>query len=83
MLLNLAEKRVVADQKTVIAVFQDINLAALFCDYLLFMSSGRIVAHGETDQVLTQALLNRIFHVEAKVAFDSFCNAKQVVFKKP
>lgn len=83
MLLNLAEKRVVADQKTVIAVFQDINLAALFCDYLLFMSSGRIVAHGETDQVLTQALLNRIFHVEAKVAFDSYCNAKQVVFKKP
>lgn len=83
MLLNLAKQRVMSDQKTVIAVFQDINLAALFCDYLLFMSSGRIVAHGETDRVLTQALLKQVFRVEAKVAFDSYCNAKQVVFKKP
>lgn len=83
MLLNLAKNRVLSDQKTVIAVFQDINLAALFCDYLLFISSGRIVAHGETGQVLTRELLGEVFKVEAKVAFDSYCKAKQVVFKKP
>ena len=45
--------------------------------------SEQMTGLGDTGQVLTREMLSRIFDVEAKVAFDSYCQAKQVVFKKP
>jgi iron complex transport system ATP-binding protein len=81
-LLNLAAGGVESDGKTVIAVLQDINLAATYCDYLIFMSRGKIVSHGPVGEILNPATVGAVFNVAAKVYFDSYSESLQVVFRK-
>jgi iron complex transport system ATP-binding protein len=81
-LLGLAAAGVNKQGKTVIAVLQDINLAALYCDHLLFMKQGRIVKQGKIETVLNSDTVRAVFNVTAKVAFDPFSNRHQVIFRK-
>lgn len=81
-LLSISEQRVKQQGRTVIAVMQDINLAAVYCDYLIFMSGGKIAAHGTTRQVLSPETIRAVFAVESKVYAETYCDALQVVFKK-
>ena len=80
-LLNLAAGRV-AEKGTVVTVLQDINLAAIFCDYLIFMKTGTIVTHGRTDAVLDSESIRTVFNVDSKVYPEPYTGAKQVVFKR-
>ena len=81
-LLNLSEKRVHEQGATVISVMQDINLAAVYCDDLLFMTEGRIAVHGATKDVLNSETIRRIFNIDSKVYAESYSDSLQVVFKK-
>lgn len=81
-LLGLAAEGVRKQGKTVIAVLQDINLAALYCDQLIFIKQGRIVNQGDTESTLTPETIQTVFNVRSKVSFDPFSNRKQVVFRK-
>ncbi len=81
-LLNLAAGGVRAEAKTVIAVLQDINLAAAYCDDLIFMSKGRIVDHGPVRKILNPEIIETVFNVDAKVYFDNYSDSLQVVFRK-
>jgi len=81
-LLGLAAGKVRQESKTVLAVFQDINQAAAYCDQVIFMSRGRIAAHGGTREVLTPDTVRRVFDVDAKVYHDDYSNSLQVVFKR-
>ncbi len=81
-LFNIAEQKVKQNGDTVVAVMQDINLAAGYCDYLIFMSDGKIAAHGPTDSVLNPETLRSVFNIEAKVHQESYTGSLQVVFKK-
>lgn len=80
-LLTMAAAGVRNHGKTVIAVLQDINLAAAYCEYLVFMSQGRIVSHGATGEILNSHTLHAVFGVDAKVYFDDYSNSLQVVFR--
>jgi len=81
-LLNIAEHRVKTNKNTVVAVMQDINLAAGYCDYLIFMSRGKIAAHGATQSVLNSETLRTVFKIEAKVYQEPYSGSLQVVFRK-
>jgi iron complex transport system ATP-binding protein len=81
-LLGLAARRVQSEGRTVLAVFQDINQAASFSDYLIFMSGGKIAAQGETRDVLNPDTVRAVFEVEARVYHDDYCGALHVVYKK-
>jgi iron complex transport system ATP-binding protein len=81
-LLNLFREQVDQQQRTLIAVFQDINLAAMYCDALLFMQNGRVAVHGATTRVLTPETLHDIYGVRARVMYPAESNAPQVVFRR-
>jgi len=81
-MLRLAARRVTEAAATVVAVFQDINLAALFCDEMLCLQDGTVCAFGPTADVLNTALLREIFKVEAKVTHEPFNGAPHVVFRR-
>jgi iron complex transport system ATP-binding protein len=81
-LLNLFRDQVDHQQRTLIAVFQDINLAAMYCDALLFMQNGRVAVHGATTRVLTPETLHDIYGVRARVMYPAESNAPQVVFRR-
>lgn len=53
---------------TSIIALHDLNHAAMFCDRLLVMKAGKIVASGAPEDVLTRELLGDVFSVEAHVS---------------
>ncbi|MCJ1902133.1 MULTISPECIES: ABC transporter ATP-binding protein [Paracoccus] len=60
--------RLVRDLKiTSIVALHDLNLASLFCDRIVVLEAGRIVASGRPESVLTEDLLRDVFKVEARV----------------
>ena len=52
---------------TVLAALHDINLASEFCDRLLVLRQGQLVAEGTPSEVITPSLLARVFGLEAWV----------------
>jgi iron complex transport system ATP-binding protein len=81
-LLNLAAEGVQRRGQLVVAVMQDINLAARYCDHLVFIKDGRVAADAGTARALTPETLRAVFDVEARVYADSFADSLQVVFRK-
>ncbi len=49
--------------ETVIVVLHDLGLAARYCDNIVMLAHGRLVAHGAPREVLTPARLNQVFEV--------------------
>lgn len=56
--------------RTIIAAVHDLNIAAMYCDYLYVMKDGRVVAEGAPDSVLTPQMIRDIYEVEARVTED-------------
>lgn len=54
------------DQTSIVAL-HDLNLAAMFCDRIVVLQAGAVVACGTPAEVLTRSLLREIFRVEAEV----------------
>jgi iron complex transport system ATP-binding protein len=52
---------------TSIVALHDLNLAAAFCDLVLVLKAGRVVAAGPPAAVLTQGLLWEVFGVRAQI----------------
>ncbi len=52
---------------TVVAALHDLDLAAAFCDHLVVLADGRVVAFGPPQEVLTSALVAEVYGVEATV----------------
>ncbi|UTA48498.1 ABC transporter ATP-binding protein [Simiduia sp. 21SJ11W-1] len=51
----------------VIAALHDLTLAARFCDRLLLLNHGELVADGPPAEVLTEANLAQVYRVQARV----------------
>jgi iron complex transport system ATP-binding protein len=79
--LGQVRRSVRQEGKTAVAVLQDLNLAALFCDELLLLKQGRLVTAGPTAEVLTAANIRRLFEVDARVARDPESGSRHVVFR--
>lgn len=67
--------------KTVLAVFHELNLACAFCDYLYVLDRHRIVAQGRPAEVCTKKLLEDIFRIEADVFCDGQ-NTPRILYKR-
>lgn len=51
----------------VLAVLHDLNLAALYCHCLYVLKDGRLIAHGSPQDILTPALIRRVYGVDCEV----------------
>ena len=52
-------------RRTVISAIHDLNIAAMFCDYLYVLSNGCVHAHGKPYEVLTEELIWEVYGVRA------------------
>ncbi|MEV4171229.1 ABC transporter ATP-binding protein [Nonomuraea sp. NPDC049709] len=52
---------------TVVTALHDLNLAAQYCDHLLLLHEGRLIAAGPPGQVLTEDTVERVYHVRAEI----------------
>lgn len=79
--LNIVSNMVKKGGKSVIAAMHDLNLAAAFCDRLIFMKKGRTVITGDTNDVFNEQNIKDIFEVDSKVYFDMYSHSKQVIYR--
>ncbi len=54
---------------TMVLATHDLNLAASLCRSIVMMRGGRVLAQGETREVLTPALIRQLYDVDADVRF--------------
>lgn len=65
--LSLVRKLTEERSMTVITVLHDINMAARFCDRIVAMHSGRLIADGTPHEIMTSATLARIYNVDMQI----------------
>ncbi len=69
-LYRLVKKRNEEDGLTVITVLHDINLASTFCDRIIFLKQGQIVADGTPHDVIKYAKIKEVFDTEVYVGIN-------------
>ncbi len=67
-IMDLLKRLTTQKRLIVIAVIHDLNLAALYCDRLLLLHRGKIVAIGTPDQVLTPDNIKATFGADVIVS---------------
>lgn len=65
---------------TSIVAIHDLNHAAMFCDALIVMQKGQIVARGTPEEVLTEAMLADVFQVKARIEISPDHGKKHIHF---
>lgn len=63
----------------IIMVTHDVMFAARYCDQVIMMEDGRIVAAGDTENVLTSQSIKEVFDVRAVVEYDERIGGLNVV----
>jgi iron complex transport system ATP-binding protein len=66
---------------TAVIALHDLNLAAMFCDFVLVLQRGRVVAGGSPADVLTPTLIADVYGVRAHVARDHVSGRVSVAFQ--
>ncbi|WP_199439171.1 ABC transporter ATP-binding protein [Umezawaea beigongshangensis] len=65
---------------TVLTALHDLNLAASYCDRVVVLSGGRVVADGSPAEVLTPDLVRDVFGVRAHVVAHPVSGVPQLLF---
>nr|WP_231712913.1 ABC transporter ATP-binding protein [Arthrobacter sp. zg-Y820] len=64
--LDLVRSLAVREERTVIVVLHDLNLAARYCDRILLLEAGRVAAAGTPDEVLAPEHLEPVYGVSVR-----------------
>ena len=67
--------------KTVITVLHDLNQACRYCDYLIVMKKGAVMAQGTPDEVMTEELLKDVFDLDVIIHRDPISNTPMFILK--
>lgn len=52
---------------TVLSAIHDMNMAAIYCDKLVIMKKGEVIATGSVEEILTAEMLKDLFNVNAEI----------------
>lgn len=70
-------KEIKEKEKSVIAVIHDMNLASLYCDEIIMLKNGKVIAKDKKDNVLVHDKIKELFNVESEI-IDS--KGKRIIF---
>lgn len=65
---------------TVFSSIHDLNLAALYCDRIIFLYQGKIVDYGTPEEVLTRENIREYFGIEAQVSTNPATGKQQIYY---
>lgn len=64
----------------VLAALHDLNLTLMYCTYVYVLKEGQIVAHGPTEEVVTEKLIEDVYEVNCSVARNPVSGKLNVTF---
>lgn len=81
-ILDIARK-MTQKQRTVVAVLHDLNLASTYCDHLILLKGGTIIAQGEPERVLTEEIIEKVYGIKPYIVRGVNNNRPYIIpFKK-
>jgi len=63
---------------TSLVAIHDLNHASMFCDALIVMQKGEVVARGTPEEILTESLLWDVFRVETRIEISPYHGKKHI-----
>lgn len=78
-IMDLARSLADKNNKTIICVLHDLNLAAQYAQHIFLMSDGHLIKSGMPDEVLTKEIITDVYHVPVRVDNDPESGLKTVV----
>ncbi|WP_421783049.1 ABC transporter ATP-binding protein [Kiloniella litopenaei] len=67
IVLDLVKRKVQQENSVSIAALHDLDLAARYCDLLVLLEQGRVIASGRPEEVLVRDNLARVYQVETEI----------------
>lgn len=67
--------------KTVVTVLHDLNQACRYCDYLVVLKQGELIAQGLPQEVMTEALLKQVFELNVEIHPDPISQTPMFILK--
>ncbi|MGA9871701.1 MAG: ABC transporter ATP-binding protein [Rhodococcus sp. (in: high G+C Gram-positive bacteria)] len=67
---------------TSVVALHDLNLAAMFCDRIVVLRDGAVVAVGTPSDVLTAELIEDVYRVQADVQFDETGSYPRITYRR-
>lgn len=65
--MHLLKKLVEEQNKTIILVVHDINIASTFADYIVAMKNGEIIESGLTEDIINNEILYKIYEINFQI----------------
>jgi iron complex transport system ATP-binding protein len=65
---------------TTLSAIHDMNMASMYCDYLVVMKDGEVINFGKVNDVITSSMLKDVFGVNAYVGMNPINRKLQVSF---
>ena len=65
--MHLLKKLVEEQNKTIILVVHDINIASTFADYIIAMKNGEIIESGLTEDIINNEILYKIYEINFQI----------------
>jgi len=77
-ILDMVRKLAKKDNLTVVMVSHDLNMAARYCDKLLLLHEGKVLAAGKVPEVMTTENMEKVFKIRAVATYDEKIGAYAV-----
>lgn len=65
--------------KTIIVVLHDINQASRYCDHLVLLKKGKLVAQGSPEKMITQDMMKDVFEIDTHIHKDPIANSPMCI----
>ncbi|WP_195971149.1 ABC transporter ATP-binding protein [Clostridium thermobutyricum] len=52
---------------TTFAAIHDMNMASMYCDYIIVIKNGEIIASGNVNDILTKDMIKKVFNVDCHI----------------
>ncbi|MDO7976780.1 ABC transporter ATP-binding protein [Oceanotoga teriensis] len=69
-LLELLYKLNREQNRTIVMVLHDLNLASRFADYMIAIKKGKIISYGTPEEVMKKDILEKTFNIDANIIND-------------
>jgi len=80
-ILDLLKKLQNEQQKTIVTIFHDLNLASLFCDRIIALKDGEKIMDAKANELLNEDALYSIFQTPFTVLNHPNTNHKMIAYK--
>ncbi len=68
-------------EKTVLTAIHDLNMAMVYCDKVIIINHGKIVATGKPSEIISEQLIHDIYDVPAHIEYNQYLGRNMIIFK--